>query len=165
MFESIRNLLVEKQTPTEVLGWILEFNRILDTKGPTGIVHGLVQMGIHEEGKCGCTESELEDAVFAWCHANHKFYNTKIWGMIVSRCGLMRKLRRVIETDLRSPDQTLGTDEAFGKIVLKSYGRELLQFFLTLSPDPKWVDAEAVRRHSPRLPFTPRTAAGLCPDR
>ena len=63
---------------------------------------------------------------------NQRNYNTVIW-LLLKKNGLLGNMRRILVPDLDKGD------DAYGDIVLKSYGRDLISSFLLVDPDPKWV--------------------------
>lgn len=128
---------------TERKDWLKRFKVSLETKGPTSSVHHLVQLGVEDPGNCNCLPCDIgDDDVLGWLHENHREFNKAVWEMIISQQGMIGKLRLVLQRDLRGPDEFIGKGKGsgpFGRIVLKEYGRELLDHFVRAKPNPAWI--------------------------
>lgn len=152
--EGVTSTSVEeyRTPPAEIRKWLSEFAECLNTSGPTKIANYLVQLGVQTEKTCSC-EQDMEglkfDPVFDWLHDCHKQYNSEVW-MLIKECrpGIFQQLRKVLQKDLNGPDDFIGNnklpEDVFGKIVLKTYGRVLLENFLSSTPNPDWVYPDLV---------------------
>lgn len=142
----------EQEALTEVLGWVDHLAELVGSKGPTDIVYSLVQLGVCDPEKLDYSESNGRH-IDPWFTKNQACFNAAVHEIICSRPGLMVKLRRVLRDDLKVTDysdeemkkayvESYGSDEGFiptggyGKIVLHSYARDLLQNFLV--SDSSW---------------------------
>jgi hypothetical protein len=121
----------------EELGWIAEFTKTLQdkvvTKQWTALLHHLVQLGVALPSSCRCDADWEKDS---WRHQNHGQYNTQIRAAIITtgaRAGLYKALYR----DIHGPD---GFDATYGRVALRSYGYELLDF-LRVKPEKEWFKA------------------------
>ncbi len=123
-------------TPEE-LGWVAKFTQVLQEKVPkkqwTALLHHLVQMGVALPSACGCEKSwELE----SWLHKNHAEYNTQVRAAIIAT-GAREGLHKSLYRDIHGPT---GVDATYGRVALRSYGRELLDF-LRVEPTKEWFRA------------------------
>lgn len=111
-----------------VLGWVTSFVEKLESQNAGTITHSLVQLGLdnpHFPDHFG--DMDCGEPINTWFRGYQWQYNTAIWEAIVSRDGLIQKLRRVLLADLRATSD-LGPD--WGKIVLHAYAQAFLDCFL-----------------------------------
>ena len=126
-------LLVHVPMPKEVQGWLENFDLNLKTKGPTAIVHSLVQMGVDDpvSGEYWINESNaVSGEIGQWFQKpeNQRYYNGVIWNMI-QVSGKMAKIRQILRNDLKTTSE--GEDMiGFGKIVEHAYAGSLLDYFV-----------------------------------
>lgn len=120
--------------------WITEFTERLRNAGPTAAVHYLVQIGVDNPAACSCHDWDKGGAdALGWLHRNHREYNRTVFEVIKADIAC---IRRVLRADLHTPDQFFGESHnhgPYGRIVLKSYGQELLDNFVKAVPNPDWV--------------------------
>lgn len=124
----------------EILGWLDHFETSARTRDSDGILDHLVQLAVETPDACDCSPDRLRHPhdPRAWMHPRHTEYNRAIWEIIMARPGLMKELCEAAHRDLNVPDIIEG-ERTYGKIFLKSYGRELLRHFLQARPSPAWV--------------------------
>jgi len=120
-------------TPEE-LGWVEEFTKALNEKVAqkqwTALLHHLVQLGVALPAACRC-ERDWEKG--SWLHRNHGQYNTQIRAAIIAT-GAREGLYKALYRDINGPN---GCDETYGRVALRSYGLELLDF-LRVKPTKEW---------------------------
>ena len=113
--------------------WIADFETTVNTKGPTEIAHLLVMLGA-DNPKNPAVGEGYAGGVLDWIAKNPQTFNTAIHRVLLSRPGLVSKLRRVIRTDLTRAE---GSNY---KIASIPYAQALLDNFLTARPNPAWVE-------------------------
>lgn len=113
----------------QVFEWLTEFINKLVTQNPARIANSLVQLGLenpHHVDHFGDLDFGESSALGRWFKKYQWQYNTAIWEAIVNQKGLLIKLRRVLNDDLRKT----GSSAGMGKIALHAYERALLDYFL-----------------------------------
>lgn len=125
-------------TPEE-LGWVTEFTKALEEKVPTrqwtALLNHLVQLGVALPAACRCEQDWEKES---WLHQNHAAYNTQIRAAIIAT-GAREGLYKALYRDIHGPD---GCDETYGRVALRSYGHELLDF-LRVKPTKEWFKVPA----------------------
>ena len=91
----------------------------------------LVQMEVETTDTCDCNPNDRE-----WLHHKHRLYNRAVWELLVAY-ELLEAVKNVCLTDVDGPDRP--KCPGFGTYVKKTYGRELLAYFLRHDPSPDWV--------------------------
>jgi len=128
-------------TPEE-LGWIDDFTVNLAANAHprkwTKLLHSLVMMGVELPEACSCCGVGLED----WLHANHAEYNRHVRAAIMAYPDARRGLYKALYRDINGP---MGPDDTYGRIALRSYGRELLDF-LKVKPTLGWFKAPTTQK-------------------
>jgi hypothetical protein len=123
-------LLVAMPMPTEVKDWLESFDNTLKTKGPTSIVHGMVQLGIDNPISGEFWNDITFGEIGKWFQTpeNQRYFNGVIWNMI-QVAGKMAKIRQILRKDILTTAE--GEDMiGFGKIVEHSYAANLLDYFV-----------------------------------
>jgi hypothetical protein len=132
----------------EASRWLAQFERTCQGKfrkprrvyTREGIAtHHLVMLGVNVAHQCDCKEVGSK---FDWFHVNHRLYNRLAWD-ILTTYHLLEPVRHILISDVNGQGETHGDDE-YGSIVLKSYGRGLIEHFLRSNPDPEWVYAAPI---------------------
>ncbi len=124
--------------------WINDFRKECEEFGPTMLANHLVMMGANTAADCGADYSHDPHDIDKDPTRHdelHIVYNTLVWRALWES-GKMFAVRTVIKRDVRPETRSLSehdTDNDYGKIVLKTYGRKLLEHFLKSKPSPDWV--------------------------
>lgn len=126
-----------RQGAPECAKWLDKFAEEMSGVDADPAAHHLVQLGVVAPSQCDCEEVDLGEEARQWFHENHAVYNRAVWEIIRAQPGLLSGLRSVLMSDLKVSDYR--GDMRYGKIVLKSYGQELLDNFLLRKPNPDWV--------------------------
>ena len=116
--------------------WLSDFQRIVQSEGPTRIANSLIMLGVDVSDRCDCLAdlveySEGEGDVLMSLHKNHLEFNTCVWNILDTN-GMRQSVRRVLLHDMRRDAPKI--------IGNRGYGRALLDNFLLARPDRMWVD-------------------------
>lgn len=124
--------------PSAVADWLARFSGRCETDGPTAVANALVQLGVETPILCSCDQElgELvyeEDWVLWWLHCHHRQYNRAVWELIPPKTRYA--IRTVVKRDLLVPNTIPSSEDEYGHIVRKEYGRSLLEHFLVAKPE------------------------------
>lgn len=116
--------------PAEIHKWLTTFTAELATETSYRSASHLCQLGVEDPHHCDC--EFFEDAALGWLHRNHQRYNSMVWN-ILREHESFDLMRQEFEQDV-----TRSIDDV-EIIATPPYGQELLDNFLTPTPNPTWV--------------------------
>ena len=119
------NYLVSR---TEWEEWLKDFESNAKVKGPTALYYDVLMLSpkrdsLYPDDLLSAPETE-------YFEGGEDEFVTRIW-KIISEAGMIGKLRRACQADLKKRE--------YRTVTRIAYGEELLQNFLTAKPSPEWV--------------------------
>lgn len=132
MFFLLIELSCELTGLTEVLTWLDRASEVAHGGDAEKMTHALGMLGVSLCDPCDCATNidALRCPSLAWLHGHHREFNQSVWEIINTVPGLMAQMRAVLEADILSEET---------KIVDRTFGREIIDHFLTPTPSPAWV--------------------------
>jgi len=124
----------------EKLDWLKEFRQTCEDEMPTAVANHFTQLGV-----TGPTKFEVPEGYGLMDESTcDPEYNKAVWS-ILRETGMLQPVRVVLRRDLKvvkKHEEDSGWGHLYGRIVIKTYGRQLVDHFLTTYPSKDWMPVE-----------------------